>query len=237
MRTEEVKIYKFNELSEESKEKAIEYFSKAEYEDSNLLEFWAEDWNYQIEERFNIDNIKLHYSLGYCQGDGVSIEFENSVLLSEFKYSDPLFSNIKDTIWDFTEKIYDMDFLSKGNIEFIMDSMQNTGIETHKNSDGYHYSHNKTIECDTIDFCDIDFFEYNSAEDMGISEENAEFLYNTIIEFCMELEWNFTEFLQNISSEIETSGYNEIEYRTGKECITELIECNDYEFYENGELY
>lgn len=72
MRTVEVKLYQYNELSEEAKEKAREWYREGneypflyEYMQERLAELFEE---YKITDK----GTELHYSLSYCQGDGAS---------------------------------------------------------------------------------------------------------------------------------------------------------------------
>jgi len=80
MREIKVKVFKFDELSEESKEKAIEvWYSSEDYcflEDDILseLEFFDEEGIFS--------NVKLSYSLSWSQGDGLS--FSSDIDLEKF---------------------------------------------------------------------------------------------------------------------------------------------------------
>jgi hypothetical protein len=40
----------------------------------------------------------------------------------------------------------------------------------------------------------------------------------------------------DVCEELETRGYNEIEYQYSDECIIEDIQCNEYEFTKQGTL-
>jgi len=65
--------YEFAELSEESKERAIEKERQLAYE--NLPEeILSECLTYELGELLGatVEGLELNYSLGYCQGDGVS---------------------------------------------------------------------------------------------------------------------------------------------------------------------
>lgn len=44
------------------------------------------------------------------------------------------------------------------------------------------------------------------------------------------------EWVQNVSRELEKLGYDEIEYQEADEQIIEMIEANDYEFLEDGDI-
>lgn len=65
----EKKIYSFNELSKDAKEKA-----RREYLDNYRDTQWfSEDCEYRIKELFPNSELEVEYSLSYCQGDGFNI--------------------------------------------------------------------------------------------------------------------------------------------------------------------
>jgi hypothetical protein len=74
MQTAKIPVYEYEELSKEAKAKVISHFQKIE-EHSSL----SEDLTYSVKELLNenkIENVsplrfKVHYSLSYCQGDGL----------------------------------------------------------------------------------------------------------------------------------------------------------------------
>lgn len=71
--TKEYKIYEFNELSEKAKNKAIEWYRNACYEDE--LPFLFENMQYHLEEllkknRMKCSDSKVYYDLSYSQGSG-----------------------------------------------------------------------------------------------------------------------------------------------------------------------
>ena len=70
MRTETIKIYKFKELSEEAKEKAIEKFY-----DFNIYEGWWEHvYEMYKEDETGFDIDKIYFSGFWSQGDGAMFE-------------------------------------------------------------------------------------------------------------------------------------------------------------------
>lgn len=71
MKTKTINIYAFNELSQEAQEKAIEYFKDCKQQDGDLLIFFSDDVIEQLKEK-GWNDVKLQYSLGCCQGDGLS---------------------------------------------------------------------------------------------------------------------------------------------------------------------
>jgi hypothetical protein len=70
MKTKTINIYSFSELSEEAKEKAIEYFRNSKNEDYDLLNMFSDDVIECLKED-GWNDVKLQYSLSCCQGDGL----------------------------------------------------------------------------------------------------------------------------------------------------------------------
>jgi hypothetical protein len=68
MKTIEIKLYKFTELSEQAKNVAIEKQRNHEID----FDWFSDYCHEQISEKGFKGNIKLQYSLSYCQGDGLS---------------------------------------------------------------------------------------------------------------------------------------------------------------------
>lgn len=68
MKTIEIELYKFTELSENAKSAAIE---KHKENSEIFLDFFSDDCHEQISENGFKGNIKLQYSLSYSQGDGL----------------------------------------------------------------------------------------------------------------------------------------------------------------------
>lgn len=81
MRTIEVKLYTFEELSPEAQVKAIKKEREHAYENLELYMF-NEDAEMQIEEA-GFENPKLSYSLSYSQGDGLSFKADRYTKLTE----------------------------------------------------------------------------------------------------------------------------------------------------------
>ena len=69
MKTIEIELYKFTELSENAKNAAIE---KHKENSEIFLDFFSDDCHEQIREKGFKGNIKLQYSLSCSQGDGLS---------------------------------------------------------------------------------------------------------------------------------------------------------------------
>ena len=101
MRTQKIKLYNINELSKEVKETVIEKFRNREgmielepFSESVIEELKTRGWG----------DVKIQYSLGCCQGDGLSFigKLDLHWFLSNI-YSKKL---PKDKIWAICEYIY-----------------------------------------------------------------------------------------------------------------------------------
>lgn len=67
--TKEYKVYSYNELSKEAKEKVKNWM----LEDEVRNDIFYDDCEEYIKELFKKSDLKCQYSLGYCQGDGLNI--------------------------------------------------------------------------------------------------------------------------------------------------------------------
>ena len=73
MKTKTINLYSFDELSKEAQEKArVEYNTSKDQDNYLLTEFLEERLQDLLKEnKIKSDNVKIMYSLSYCQGDGV----------------------------------------------------------------------------------------------------------------------------------------------------------------------
>lgn len=71
MKTKTINIYSFEELSQEAQQKAIECFRDCKQNNDDLFMFFDDDVKERLKEN-GWDDVKLQYSLSYCQGDGLS---------------------------------------------------------------------------------------------------------------------------------------------------------------------
>ncbi len=74
--------------------------------------------------------------------------------------------------------------------------------------------------------------ETDIENELGNRSGNLFSLHN-YLEKCKD---DFCEFARETSSELESSGYDQIDYYTSEEAAKEMIEANDYEFNEHGNL-
>lgn len=83
------KVFSFSELSEIAKDKVRQWY----LEDWTRTDIFTEDCQYYLESLFPNSDLKVEYSLGYCQGDGLNIYGDLRL--------DDVMEHIKD---NFTEK-------------------------------------------------------------------------------------------------------------------------------------
>jgi hypothetical protein len=193
MRTIETEAYTFDELSDDAKEKVIEYFRKHK---EVMLDFFKDDCILYANEK-GFEDIELQYSLGYCQGDGLSFSAQEYTMLKDL-YLQELGKGKEKTAQ-----------LLADNSTFVC-----TGNE------GYYYFASSS---------DIDLYIENYTSSINTDCENMNEVVNNV---RLKLEQIYCD----VCKELETRGYNEIEYQYSDECIIEDIQCNEYEFTKEGIL-
>lgn len=67
--TRTYQVYTYDELSEKAKEKVKEWY----IDDPTRTDIFTEDIDYFLQENFSDSDLKVQYSLAYCQGDGLNI--------------------------------------------------------------------------------------------------------------------------------------------------------------------
>lgn len=138
MRTETIKIFKFEELSKEAQRKAIEQHKEWKNQDYWMLDLWHDCIKEELKEK-GWHDVELQYSLSCCQGDGLS--FSGVLDIKYFLdniYSKNL-SNYKK--WAINEYIYTVHsegnkghycYASKSDIDYIenyQDGIQRNRID------------------------------------------------------------------------------------------------------------
>lgn len=74
MKTKTINLYEYEELSEGAKEHALSNF-----QEHNDMPFLSDDLTEYVKEQlkvkgYEVNDLKIYYSLGYCQGDGLMFE-------------------------------------------------------------------------------------------------------------------------------------------------------------------
>lgn len=226
MRIIEKVVYKFEELGKGIQSKIIENWNN---EESINLDFLVDNWKERIQE-IGFNEVEIRYSLSYCQGDGASFKFDTTLLKSLDWNSIP---ELKKIINEFYIKINNLEFLNSENRKMLYSDLLGTDIKCHTIHQRYY--HENSTSCDIIEFPDYDYYIYNN--NFNLSELNLKKLEKCIINFNELLEIPITEFMQSTGNEIKKDGYKEIEYQNSAEYIKEIININDYEFFQDGTMF
>jgi len=104
MKTIELKIYKFEELDEQAQKYAIKKWIESESEYGDPLNFFDEVCNEKANEKGFFD-CEFEWSLGYCQGDGLSFSFKRFDNLRQLieKYTTPARAKIIENYISFSK--------------------------------------------------------------------------------------------------------------------------------------
>ena len=200
-------VYSFDELDDAAKENAKKWY----LDDDLRGEFLHDDILENLNRLFPNSDLKVCFSLGYCQGDGLNV-YGTIKFTGFLKVDERARSNV---FKNYTKKeLKRLEFYFKYFNEYTF------------NNDGrYCYSHkfiDKKYEDQTIAKY-TDELEYNGIRDIDY------YLIDRF--FCDLLEW-FTEY----DSDMETSGYKYL-YEIEDEEMQEICDANDWTFLEDGTFY
>lgn len=187
----------FDELSEEAKKSAIENERNSErrFNDDDAA-FLTEDFQNQLAEK-GFEAVKVFWSLGYCQGDGVA--FYGCVYANDLKAKDSE---------------------AKKLIERLERSGDEISIEITGANNWYHHRNSMTVE--------IDF-------ENDLEEEELPARLKIALPFWREEFENYlSEMVKEISTELEKSGYAEIDYRYEDETISRDLSESDNLYKKDG---
>lgn len=208
MRTQETKIYKFEELNEEAQKYAIKKQMETHYQDDYLNEMITDCIKYKAVTDYclPIDELKIEFSLSYCQGDGVAFygKLDSQTMIN-------IIRNSKDD---------DNCTLEESHIS-LLDKFGDISLDISRNSLGYHYSHYNTMNV-FLCYDDMEFSDYELLENLK--------------KFTNEIESFFQELIKRISKEMEQIGYDTIEDYCSEESCKDAIISNEYEFLACGKM-
>lgn len=205
--TVEYNVYKYNELSDKAKEKVKEW-----YLEGREPFIFTEDCEEDLHNLFGKNDLKVQYSLGYCQGDGFNIygkisahsilncleKHNGGTQLEEFE--DALTVKEKATILHYAEEC--------GDIELPMN--------------------NRYCYC-IARYTDIaDDWEYQLENYSGYKNINKEALE--------KFESMVHGIFEKLCKSYEEQGY-EYFYEIEEEVLDEMCEVNGYEFLKDGTVF
>jgi hypothetical protein len=214
-RTINIEVHKFNELTEEQQQKAIEFYRDKNYQhlfDDIDGEMMQEDFQETLKEEGKYPKgAKVYFSLSHCQGDGVCVHYDDRLdtselmVLAERLMEEDVFKAYKELI----EK-YDVSL---------------TGTVKHSGRYYHKYMMDVELEAEGLDYDD------------ELSENET--LQEKIIHLTEHLQHLILEDLREFCDKFEDSGYKEIEYHHSDEYIKELLIENEKEFElnEDGSIY
>lgn len=176
MRTVNVDVYKFDELSEDVQKKVIARYRNL-WDELDYFEF-KDSMNIEFSNYISGLNFTLSYSLNYCQGDGVS--FTGSV-------------EGKEGLLKLANLVYN------GNIPRNILRLINWGIIYKVNFDriGSHYVHKYTVDIEVVDNYNMDNDYCRITEAML---EFEKFIRDWYLNVCGRLEkfgYNEIEYLRS----------------------------------------
>lgn len=222
MRINEVKIYHYDELSEQAKTKAREWFA-TNYPDYNWWDYLYEDFDKRAAElgiELSRKPVKLmngktryepeiYFTGFYHQGSGSS--FAGRWSAQNMRVADLLAECPTET-----------------ELHRIADVLANCAKEDEElwadiKADGDNWIHVEVNDGETI--ADrLNNLEYKSAE------------YNQLAQACRQREDEVLEALQDFNRWIYKQLKTEYEYLTSEKQIEESIRANEYEFTEDGSI-
>lgn len=207
--TREYKVYNFSELSEDAKEKAKQWYLDDDFRPQEFENIYTEDLYYL----FNNSDLKMQFSLSYCQGDGLNIYGKLDLM--------DVFSVIRDTDHSGEQFKQYKDLFSEHEQKTIEAYMEACGreIELPYNR---HYCY---CVDDRVDFADewIEILEYCRYK-------------NIQIDTIRKMEKLVGRIFENLSATYEKYGYDYF-YNADDEVVNEACEANGWRFLEDGTFF
>lgn len=207
--TREYKVYNFSELSEEAKDKVKQWYLDDDFRPYDFENIYTEDLKYL----FNNSDLKLQFSLSYCQGDGLNIYGKLDLVdvftaIRDTKHSGDLFKQYKDLFSEHEQR----------TIEAYME-VCGREVELPYNR---HYCY--CID-DRVDFADdwIESLEYCRYK-------------NIQIDTIRKMEKLVGRMFENLSATYEKYGYDYF-YNADDEVVNEACEANGWRFLEDGTFF
>ena len=207
--TREYKVYNFSELSEDAKEKVKQWYLDDDFRPCEFENIYTEDLRYL----FNNSDLKLQFSLSYCQGDGLNIYGKLDLMdvftaIRDTEHSGDLFEQYKDLFSEHEQR----------TIEAYME-VCGREVELPYNR---HYCY--CID-DRVDFADdwIESLEYCRYK-------------NIQVDTIRKMEKLVGRMFENLSATYEKYGYDYF-YNADDEVVNEECEANGWRFLEDGTFF
>lgn len=188
------KVYDFNELSDTAKENA----RRAYLESFRESDMYCEICECRFEQDFPNSDLKVEYSLSYCQGDGLNI-------YGNFRVKDIInfvrkYHEDYDTLLDKSQKRF-LNYLEKQDIIIRNNGNSYYSYYTSKAEDVRYYieldfegNYYRDIPYDTINYLANMFDDCFKEYCKTMEEEGYDFFYNVDDEEIIDV-WNANEYL------------------------------------------
>lgn len=205
--TVEYKVYKYEELSDKAKAKAKEW-----YLEGREPFMFTEDCEQDLENLFGNNDLKVQYSLGYCQGDGFNIYGKIGA-----------------------ENIFKCLENHNGGVQ--LERFENVLTEKEKKTI-LHYAG----ECGRIElpinnrYCYCVAGHTDIADDWEYQLENYSGYSNINKEVLEKFESMVHGIFEELCRSYEEQGYDYF-YEIDEEDLEEMCEVNGYEFLEDGTIF
>jgi hypothetical protein len=224
---EEDREYKYDNLSDQAKDNAREWFITSDYDyfDSDALE---ESFRESI-EMSGFDVSKVYFSLSYCQGDGVAFEGRLDIrrfLNPEDTDYTPSPESKEPARWtrnSHSNFVALRTFLKK--YECFADALT-IKVETRS----YGGSHLHSMKTDVY----LDDSERSEPDDYTAREL---ILFKQIEASLPDLESHVTDVWRTMIAWLERDGYDEVEYQHSDEVVEEAMDPYDFTFDVNGRRF
>lgn len=208
MKTIQLELFTFNELSDEAKAKAIE----SERNSENLEYYYSGEIEYyqDVLKHIGFNNVEISFSGFHSQGDGASFtaDYDSSLInLDELKnHNTDLYS-----LMARNDSVFGVSGLTSDNV-----------ITANVKRISHHYSHHNTLVIDDI--------EINGCEWGDIDCKKTDAAFEAIENYLTSLKDDICYIIYN-------SLEREYDYQTSDEYIAELLTINDYNFLIDGTFY
>jgi len=223
MKEVKIKVYNFNDLKEDIKEKLIK--EEIDIQCQDYCEFFLkndmeEKASILLEEYFNIKNgcDNVYYDLSYCQGSGSMIEFTINIYDLNKKYN----------------------ILTDEELRFIQDKGVINDIHIKHNGSNYYHEYCFKVEYDD----NFGYWSYEDIkEDYNIKEEEFNTIEDRIINLLDDYNklYSKSAFIKDIglmNENLTKYGYGLIENEENfKEGAINYLKENGILYYEDGRIF
>lgn len=205
--TKEITIYTFDELSEKAKARAREWL----LDDPLRAEVFEDTVNDDLQNLFPSSDLRVSFSLGYCQGDGLNtcgqLDFSDMFTAAQRA---PRVSGALDS---FTEK-------EKSRLAFYLPYVAKYTLESDRSY------------CYSCKFLDLRYAEYTAHD--WIEALQADYIRDIDSDLIRRFVRASFEWLDAYDREQEKAGYEEL--YPDDDALSEECVLNGFEFFENGEF-